>query len=195
MREGWRWKNLISARHRISISICCSNSPPLKRNGSSCPAFLWDSGWIKSGCPSRSDLLSGRDFPSGPAKAMDIYLDGMKIIAKPLAGLANKLRVIESAVSLARDLNSPVEIVWVPDWQMVARYRELFEPSELFRVLDYDKFKYCRSSFSLSKYKKPFSALINRCYGIDVAFNETDISRQVRPGSWDIRALSEGKTT
>ncbi|HEV2352822.1 MAG TPA: hypothetical protein VGR89_01155, partial [Puia sp.] len=53
----------------------------------------------------------------------------------------------------------------------------------------------CRSSFSLSKYKMPFSALINRYYGIDVAFNERDISRQVRPGNWDIRALSAGKTT
>lgn len=119
----------------------------------------------------------------------------MKIIAKALAGLANKFRVIESVVSLAKDLNSPVEILWVPDWQMVARYEDLLEPSELFRVVGYDKFKYCRSSFSLNKYKKPFSTLINRYYGIDVAFNETDISRQVRPGNWDIRALAEGKTT
>jgi hypothetical protein len=119
----------------------------------------------------------------------------MKIIAKALAGLANKLRVIESVVSLAKDLDSPVVILWVPDWQMVAQYSDLFEPSELFSIVDYDKFKYCRSSFSLKKYKKPFSALINRYYGIEVAFNEADISRQVRPGNWNIRALSEGKTT
>jgi hypothetical protein len=119
----------------------------------------------------------------------------MKIIAKVLAGLANKLRVIESVVSLAKDLDSPVEIIWVPDWQMVAQYRDLFEPSELFGIIDYDKFKYCRSSFSLAKYKKPLSALINRYYGIDVAFNEADIARQVRPGHWNVRSMAEGKTT
>jgi hypothetical protein len=119
----------------------------------------------------------------------------MKIIAKALAGLANKLRVIESVISLAKDLDSPVEIIWVPDWQMVARYRDLFEPSALFKVIDYDKFKYCRSSFSLKRYKRPLSGLINRFYGIDIAFNEADISRQVRPGHWNIRVLAENKTT
>jgi hypothetical protein len=119
----------------------------------------------------------------------------MKIIAKALAGLANKLRVIESAVSLARDLDSPLEIIWVPDWQMVAQYKDLFEPSALFKVIGNDKFKYVRSSFSLKNYKKPFSSLINRYYGIDVAFNEADISRQVRPGHWNIRVIAENKTT
>lgn len=118
----------------------------------------------------------------------------MKIIAKALAGLANKLRVIESAVSLAKDMDSLVEIIWIPDWQMVAHYQELFEPSELFNVTDYDKFKYSRSSFSLTKYKQPVSNLINRYYGIDLVFNEADISRQVRPGHWNIRSMSEGKT-
>lgn len=119
----------------------------------------------------------------------------MKIIAKALAGLANKLRVIESVVSLAKDLDSPVEIIWVPDWQMVAHYRDLFEPSELFSITEHNKFKYSRSSFSLNKYKKPLSKLINHYYGIDVAFNEADIAGQVRPGHWNIRSMSEGKTT
>lgn len=119
----------------------------------------------------------------------------MKIIAKPLAGLANKLRVIESALSLAKDLHHPLEIVWVPDWQMVAHYRDLFEPCELFEVTDHDKYKYCRSSFSLKTYKKPFSRVINFLYGIDVAFNEIDIFQQVRPGRFDIFSKAKNKTT
>jgi hypothetical protein len=119
----------------------------------------------------------------------------MKIIAKTLAGLANKLRVIESAVSLAKDLDYPLEVVWVPDFQMVAHYRELFETSELFDVVDYDKYKYCRSSFSIGSYKKPISKLINLSYGIDMVFNELDIFQQVRPGLWDIQSLAKGKTT
>ncbi|HXB06409.1 MAG TPA: hypothetical protein VNW04_04820 [Puia sp.] len=118
----------------------------------------------------------------------------MKIIARALAGLSNKLRVIESVVSLARDQQCPVEIIWAPDWQMVAQYGELFEPSELFSVTNRDKLKYCRSSFSLPGYKKPLAAVVNRVHGIDLVFNELDISRQVRPGRWDIRAMTAGKT-
>jgi hypothetical protein len=118
----------------------------------------------------------------------------MKIIAKAQSGLANKLRVIESVVSLVKDLDCPADIIWAPEWQMVAHYRDLFEPSGLFSVTDHDKFRYSRSSFSVKTYKKPLSALINRYYGIELAFNDVDIFRQVRPGHWDIRAMVEGKT-
>ena len=117
----------------------------------------------------------------------------MRIIAKPLAGLANKLRVIESSVSLAKELQCPVEIIWVPDQQMVAHYRELFEPSDLFDVIEYDKYRYCRSSFTMKGYKKPLSRFINSCYGIDMGFNEADIKDYVRPGKWDIHLLAKGK--
>ena len=116
------------------------------------------------------------------------------IIARPLAGLANKLRVIESAVSLAFDLNCPTEIIWITDWQMVARYDELFEPSDLFTVTTRNKFKYCRSSFSMTGFKRPLTRAINHSLGIDLVFNETDIMRQVRPGHWDIRSLVRGKS-
>jgi len=120
----------------------------------------------------------------------------MKIIAKPLAGLANKLRVIESALSLGRDLDCPVDVVWVPDWQMVARYDQLFEPTELFRVIDQDKYRYGRSSFLMTGVKGQLSRLINKYYyGLDVVFNELDIRRQVRPGNWDIFSMVKDKVS
>ena len=118
----------------------------------------------------------------------------MKIIARPAAGLANRLRVIESVVSLAKDLNCPVEIIWLPDHEMVAQYEDLFEPSELFSVTSRNKLKYCRSSFSLRPYKTPLAALINRYYGVDLVFNELDIRRQTLTGYFDIRAMIPGKT-
>jgi hypothetical protein len=119
----------------------------------------------------------------------------MKIIAKPLAGLANKLRVIESTISLAKDLNAPVEINWVPDWQMVAQYHELFEPCEFFQVTNQNKYKYARSSFSMKGFRKIVSGQINNFYGIDIAFNELDICQQVRPRHWDIGTLVKNKNT
>jgi hypothetical protein len=117
-----------------------------------------------------------------------------RIIAKPLAGLANKLRVIESVVSLAKDLQAPVEIVWVPDVQMVAHYHDLFEESDLFNIIKENKYNYSRSSFSLKGYKKTLGHLFNAFYGIDKSFNDQDIAHQVRPGNWDIVTLAKNRT-
>lgn len=117
-----------------------------------------------------------------------------RIIANTLAGLANRLRVIESAVSLGKDLSTPVDILWVPAEHMVANYYELFETPELFNVIKESKYPYSRSSFSLKGYKKPIANLINTFYGIDKMFNDQDIAHQVRPGNWDIVSLAKNRT-
>ncbi|HVM87581.1 MAG TPA: hypothetical protein VMT76_05300 [Puia sp.] len=117
----------------------------------------------------------------------------MKIIVEPLAGLANKLRVIESAVSLSKDMNGSTQVNWITDWQMRAAYHELFEPSEYFTVTRSGKYKFCRSSFSLKGFKKPLANIINRVSGIDMAFNDVDIAAHVRPGEWDIRSLIQNR--
>jgi hypothetical protein len=111
------------------------------------------------------------------------------IVVKPLAGLANKLRVIESTLSLARQLNIKPHILWVTEWQMIARYDELFEPNELFTISYTDKYTYCRSSFSLKGIKKPVGKIINKLSGIDLMFNDVDIALNVSSGKWNIREM------
>ncbi len=46
----------------------------------------------------------------------------------PLGGLCNRLRAILSALSLARDCQVPLEIVWFRDEGLNARYGDLFLP-------------------------------------------------------------------
>ncbi len=56
------------------------------------------------------------------------------LVVKALAGLANRLRVIDSAVSLAEKLDRRLEIIWNKERSLLCRYDDLFQPHEAFRV-------------------------------------------------------------
>jgi hypothetical protein len=57
-----------------------------------------------------------------------------KLVVKALAGLANRMRVIESAVALSQEMDRPLEIIWNRESALNCRYEELFLPMEEFRV-------------------------------------------------------------
>lgn len=61
-------------------------------------------------------------------------MDEKKLVVKALAGLANRMRVIESAVALSQELDRPLEIIWNRESALNCRYEELFLPMEEFRV-------------------------------------------------------------
>lgn len=50
------------------------------------------------------------------------------LVLVPLGGLCNRLRAILSALSMARDCQVPLEIVWLRDEGLNARYDDLFLP-------------------------------------------------------------------
>lgn len=50
------------------------------------------------------------------------------ILLVPLGGLCNRLRAIMSAISLARDIQAPLKIVWLRDAGLNARFSDLFNP-------------------------------------------------------------------
>ena len=50
------------------------------------------------------------------------------IIAQPLGGLCNRMRVIVSAVTLAKKMERPLEIIWTQDSSLNAKFSDLFEP-------------------------------------------------------------------
>ncbi len=56
------------------------------------------------------------------------------IIVKPLAGLANRMRVIDSAISLSEQLHMPLEIAWNKERSLNCHYEELFLPIDDFTV-------------------------------------------------------------
>lgn len=49
----------------------------------------------------------------------------------PVGGLANRMRAIASAVSLAEEINNNLRIIWFRDWAMKAKFNKLFEKIEL----------------------------------------------------------------
>lgn len=46
----------------------------------------------------------------------------------PVGGLANRMRSIASALSLARDLNTGIHIIWFKDKGLNCRFTDIFEP-------------------------------------------------------------------
>jgi len=50
------------------------------------------------------------------------------ILLVPLGGLCNRLRAIMSAISLARDIQVPLKIIWLRDAGLNARFSDLFNP-------------------------------------------------------------------
>ncbi len=50
------------------------------------------------------------------------------LILRPAAGLANRMRAIDSAIALCRRVGRPLEIVWFQDHALRAPFHTLFEP-------------------------------------------------------------------
>lgn len=53
-----------------------------------------------------------------------------KITFVPVGGLANRMRAVASAVTLARKTASELQIVWFEDWALNAPFGQLFKPVE-----------------------------------------------------------------
>jgi hypothetical protein len=56
------------------------------------------------------------------------------LVVKALAGLANRLRVIDSAAALAEKFDRSLEIIWNKERSLLCRYDDLFLPHESFQV-------------------------------------------------------------
>lgn len=53
--------------------------------------------------------------------------DSMLVI-EPLGGLSNRMRAIDSAIALGREINKPVKVIWYRNWLLNCSFNELFEP-------------------------------------------------------------------
>lgn len=50
------------------------------------------------------------------------------IIVVPRSGLCNRMRSMDSAMALGRELHRPVRVVWAPEPCLAAHFHDLFEP-------------------------------------------------------------------
>jgi hypothetical protein len=69
---------------------------------------------------------------------------GKTLIINPVGGLANRMRAIASGLSLAKDLNIDYKIIWLSNWEIMAKADDIFNlPDELKSKIEYpSSFKY-----------------------------------------------------
>lgn len=61
-----------------------------------------------------------------------------KLIINPTGGLANRMRFIAAALTLAKDLGIEYRIVWLSNWEIGATFEQVFEmPTELSELIEY----------------------------------------------------------
>lgn len=51
-----------------------------------------------------------------------------EITLVPVGGLANRMRTMASALTLAQQTNSKLKVIWFPTWDLYAPFDSLFEP-------------------------------------------------------------------
>lgn len=57
----------------------------------------------------------------------------------PVNGLANRMRAIDSAISLSKLTNQKLNIYWFRYWGINCQYKDLFEPINGLKIMDRDK--------------------------------------------------------
>lgn len=116
------------------------------------------------------------------------------IIVNTQQGLANRLRVIESGMSLSYKLNTSLKVIWKVDNNMVAAFTDLFIVPDKFIIIPENSYKYVRSTFRFFGIKKFLSSTINLLYGVHKAFDNFTIISHLVSKNKNIEEFSKQKT-
>ncbi|WP_339925657.1 hypothetical protein [uncultured Cyclobacterium sp.] len=99
-------------------------------------------------------------------------------IVKPFGGLGNRMRVISSFLFLKKMFNAKLKIIWLANDELNANYFDLFQEHPDFEVLkDLGSFKYVKTSYQKSLFKKKVAKLINFLIGIDYCVFDSDMHK------------------
>lgn len=93
------------------------------------------------------------------------------IIVNTQQGLANRLRVIESGLSLSNKLDTSLQVIWKINDKMAASFTDLFIIPDEFILISANGYEYARSPLRLAGIKKVVSYIINFIYRIDNVFD------------------------
>jgi len=109
-----------------------------------------------------------------------IYLEAM-------GGLANRMRLIASALWLDRMVPSSVVCFWDENAELNCPFSMLFQPIHGVTVVPGSgKFKFVRSNNQRSSFKRYAAKVVNRLSGVDYCIDEKDFAELVWPGKLDI---------
>ncbi|SIT90709.1 hypothetical protein [Pontibacter indicus] len=87
-----------------------------------------------------------------------------KIYLKPVAGLCNRIRAIDSALQIADSLNKDLVVFWGRDRFLNCRYSDLFEPSSNFRVIEEKRFLGLKLLYPYLPGSKPHTPVRKKIY-------------------------------
>jgi len=79
-----------------------------------------------------------------------------KLVLKPLAGLANRMRVLNSGLFLG-ELFDEFEIVWETDDYLNAKFSDLFEPIKKVKIIETKSLR-IRNILSFNSYFKYYNS-------------------------------------
>jgi hypothetical protein len=97
------------------------------------------------------------------------------IFLEPIGGLANRIRVIATAISLSKKLNKKLFIVWNENYELNCPFKKLFEPIENVNFVEKRRIdRFIKRSVQNSINAKNKAKLINAFFGIDYCLTDED---------------------
>lgn len=87
-----------------------------------------------------------------------------KIYLKPIGGLCNRMRAIDSSITLASELEKDLVVFWGRDKYINYRFSELFKKSEYFKVIEENIYFRKKAIFPYLPGSRPTSLLRNSFY-------------------------------
>lgn len=102
------------------------------------------------------------------------------LIIEPIGGLANRMRVIVSAINVKKRMNFDVYCVWVENSELNAPFNRLFEEIEGIKFLPkLRKYDYLKSTNQKKHSRKKLFMLINKIIGFDYCLKQSDFSEDI----------------
>ena len=115
----------------------------------------------------------------------------MTLTLAPMGGLANRMRAVISAYSLACEVGSDLRVAWVRDKGLNARFCDLFEPVNLFDIEEVSGWKSILYAPPMKR-NLFIPKLLQSGYG-QVLFDDRLAGLQLQPGQ--LKQMVEGKRT
>jgi hypothetical protein len=68
-----------------------------------------------------------------------VYISDMsKLIINPVGGLANRMRALVSGLTLAKELGVGSSVIWLRNWELNARFDELFDVPDALSHINFE---------------------------------------------------------
>lgn len=102
------------------------------------------------------------------------------LIIEPIGGLANRMRVIVSAINLKKQLNFDLSCIWEENSELNASFNTLFEEIGGIKFINKPcKYNYLKSTNQKKQGRKKIVMLINKIIGFDYCLKQSDFSETI----------------